>query len=121
LIGKKSPVLEGLFDLLELGGHQVAVAWSWKEGEHVLLASRPDLVVVDLSSPFADTLRLSEQIRSIPHWAEMPLLFVSFSGGDHVQELQGHLQKNDCGQLHFFTHTVLSIDTFLDKVQACLS
>jgi CheY-like chemotaxis protein len=120
LIGRKSSVLEGLFDLLELDGYKVAMTSSWRESEYELLATRPDLVVVDLSRPFVDTVRISDQIRSIPHWADVPLLFVSFSAGDHVRELQQHLQRNDSGQLHFFTHTVLSVDTFLDKVQACM-
>jgi CheY-like chemotaxis protein len=120
VIGKSSPVVEGVSELLRLTGYQVAVRPTWVGVERPVAS--PDLVIiVDLSSPFPETQHVLEEIHRTPHWGHVPILFVSFSNEDNIRELQQRLQSHNGGQLSFFVHTVLGIDSFLDKVQTCLS
>ncbi len=122
VIGKSTPLLEGVSDLLQLAGYQVATTSSWSETEYAKEIPPPNLTIVDLSSAPSDVYRLSEQIRETPRWAEVPILFISFSGDERIWDLQRHSRKkNDHGRVDFYTHTLLSMDGLLDKVQACLS
>ena len=122
VLGQSSPLVEGVSDLLRLGGYQVDMLSSWAETEHTMYVTHPSLVLVDLSDSTSEAYHLSEQIRNSPHWSRVPLLFVSFSGDDRIRELQGNSSGNNAGRLHFYTHTLLSMDGLLKKVQeACLS
>jgi DNA-binding response OmpR family regulator len=120
MIGQCRPLLEGVSDLLQLVGYQVDTSATWAETEYVMGAAQPNLVIVDLSEADSDPFRLSEQIRNSARWSQVPLLFVSFSGDDRIRELQGHGNNND-GHLHYYAHTLLSMDGLVDKVQACLT
>jgi DNA-binding response OmpR family regulator len=112
--------LEGVADLLQLTGYQVDMSSSWAGTEHTVQAMMPNLVIVDLSDSASDAFRLSEQVRKIPHWSQVPFLFVSFSGDDQIRELRQKSLKGDNGHLHYYAHTLLSMDGLLDEVQACL-
>lgn len=119
VIGKSSAVVEGVSDLLRLTGYRVAVSPSWVKLNRPV--APPNLVIiVDLSSPFSETQHVPEVIHNTPLWDRVPILFVSFSSEDNIRELQERLQRHNGGQLNFFVHTVLGINSFLDKVQACL-
>lgn len=121
VIGKNSPLLEGVFDLLQLAGYQVDVSSSWAETEYALHVAPPNLTIVDLSGAASDAYRLSERIRRTSHWADVPILFVSFSGDDRIRELQRHSLRNNDRQLQFYAHTLLSMDGLLEKVKACIA
>jgi PleD family two-component response regulator len=120
VIGSSSPLLEGVVDLLQLTGYQVDMSSSWVETEYALRATPPNLVIVDLSGAAADAYRLSEQIRRTPHWSDVPILFISFSGDDRIRDLQRQQRKRKTERVHFYAHTLLSMNGLLDKVQACL-
>jgi response regulator RpfG family c-di-GMP phosphodiesterase len=120
VIGKSSPLLEGVGDLLQLSGYQVDTSSSWTETEYAMHVTPPDLAIVDVSSPTADAHRLSEQIHSAPRWSRVPILFISFSGDDRIRELQGYNHKSNGGRLDFYAHTLLSMNGFLEKVKTCL-
>jgi DNA-binding response OmpR family regulator len=121
VVGKKTPLTEGVSDLLQVGGFPVDVSSTWAETEYALHDRPPDLVIVDLSITTPDADLIAEQIRRIPHWSDVPILFVSFSGDDRIRELQWRSQKNGDKGLHFYAHTLLSIDGLLEKVRACLA
>ena len=112
--------MEGVADLLQLTGYQVDMSSSWAGSEHMVKAIAPNLVIVDLSDSTSDAFHLSEQIRKIPHFAQIPFLFVSFSGDDQIRELRQRSLKGDNGHLHYYAHTLLSMDGLLEEVQACL-
>lgn len=122
VIGSSSPLLEGVADLLLLAGYQVGTSSSWAETEYTLggAATPPSLVIVDLSSAAPDAYRLSEQIRRVPSWAEVPILFISFAGDDCIRSLQHRSSKRNGGPVHFYAHSLLSMDGLLDKVRTCL-
>lgn len=121
VIGKSSPLLEGVADLLQLSGYAVDTSSSWAETEYAMHVTPPDLAIVDLSSAAADAYRLSEQIHSAPLWADVPILFISFSGDDRIRELQRHNRRRNGGRLDFYAHTLLSMNGLLEKVRACLA
>jgi response regulator RpfG family c-di-GMP phosphodiesterase len=121
VIGRSSPLLEGVADLLQLAGYQVDMSSSWAETEYTMQAMPPHLVIVDLSSAAPDAVRLSEQIHSVPYWSDVPILFISFSGDDRIRDLQTRSSKKGDGRLYFYAHTLLSMNGLLDKVESCLA
>lgn len=120
VVGRSSPLMEGMSDLLQVVGYPVQVSSTWMEAEFALYESPPDLVIVDLSAATPEVYRLADQIRNTPRWADVPILFVSFSGDDRIRELQWRTQQNGDKRLHFYAHTLLSMDGLLDKVRTCL-
>lgn len=120
VIGRSTPLMEGVSDLLQVVGYPVDVSSTWTETEYAMYDTPPDLVIVDLSSAASDVYLLAEQIRGMPHWSEVPILFVSFSGDDRIRELQYRNQRNGEKRLHFYAHTLLSMDGLLETVRASL-
>jgi DNA-binding response OmpR family regulator len=120
VLGSSTPLLEGVADLLQVAGYHVETSSSWAETEYALHITPPSLVVVDLSSAAPDAYRLAQQIRSVPRWVQVPILFVSFSGDDCIRSLQRRSNNGNGGPIHFYAHTLLSMEGLLDKVKACL-
>jgi len=121
VVGTSTPLMEGVSDLLQVVGYPVQVSTTWMETEYALYEPPPDLVIVDLSGATSEGYYLAERIRNTPRWADVPILFVSFSGDDRIRELQWHTQQNGDKRLHFYAHTLLSMDGLLDKVRTCLA
>lgn len=121
VIGRSSPLLEGVADLLQLAGYHVDLSSSWAETEYAMQIMPPHLVIVDLSSAALDAVGLVEQIHTAPLLSEVPVLFISFSGDDRIRELQGRNSNQGDGRFHFYAHTLLSINGLLDKVESCLA
>jgi DNA-binding response OmpR family regulator len=121
VIGRNTPLMEGVSDLLQVVGYPVDVSSTWTETEYAMYDSPPDLVIIDLSIAAPDGYRLAEKIRSIPHWSEVPILLVSFSGDDRIRELQRRNQKNGDKKVYFYAHTLLSMDGLLEEVRTCLA
>ena len=120
MIGRQSPLMEGVYDLLQVVGYPVRVSSTWAETEYAMYDAPPRLVIVDLSSAAPDVYRVAEQIHSRPHWSKVPILFLSFSGDDRIRELQRHARKNNSGKLYFYAHTLLGMDELLEKVGNCM-
>ena len=120
MIGRNTPLMEGVHDLLQVVGYPVEVSSSWAETEYVIYATPPKLVIVDLSSAAPDVYRVAEQIHDTPRWSGVPILFISFSGDDRIRDLQRRAHKNSHGKLYFYAHTLLSMDELLEKVRTCM-
>jgi CheY-like chemotaxis protein len=121
MIGSHTPLMEGVSDLLQVDGYPVDLSSTLAETEYALNGSLPDLVLVDLSSAAPELDRLAEQIRQVPQWSNVPILYVSFSGDDRIRELQRRHQGNGDKRLHFYAHTLLSMDRLMDQVRTCLA
>ena len=121
VIGRSTPLIEGVSDLLQVVGYPVDMSSTWAATEYAMSDVPPDLVIVDLSLAAPDGYRLAEQIRSAPDWTTVPILFVSFSGDDSIRELQQQNQGNGDAKLHFYAHTLLGMDGLLDKVRTCFA
>lgn len=120
VVGQSSSILEGVADLLQLVGYHVDMSSSWSGSDNPVRAIAPNLVIVDLSSSASDGHRISEQIHKTPQWANVPFLFVSFSGDDQIRELQRESYNGENGHTHYYAHTLLGMDGLLEEVQACL-
>jgi DNA-binding response OmpR family regulator len=120
VIGQRWSLVEGVADLLQLAGYRVKTSSSWAETERAMQIPLPDLVIVDVPSAAADAHFLSEQMRKA-YWANIPILFVSFAGDDCIRTLRQNNYSSNGGRVHFYTHTLLSIDSLLDTVKTCLS
>jgi PleD family two-component response regulator len=120
IIGRSIPLIEGVADLLQVVGYPVRVTSSWAETEYATYDTPPNLVIVDLSIAASDVYKLAEQIRSVPDWSDVPILFISFSGDDRIRDLQRRNQRNGDRRVHFYAHTLLSMDDLLAQVRACL-
>jgi DNA-binding NtrC family response regulator len=118
VIGQRSSLVEGVADLLQLAGYRVETSSSWAETERTRPMPLPDLVIVDVPSAADDANYLSEQMHKA-YWANTPILVVSFSGDDWIRVLQQDHSVG--GSVHFYAHTLLSIDSLLDTVKHCLA
>jgi CheY-like chemotaxis protein len=121
VIGRSTPLIEGVSDLLQVVGYPVDMSSTWAATEYAMGDAPSDLVIVDLSLSAPDGYRLAEQIRNAPEWNSVPILFVSFSGDDSIRELQQQNQGNGDAKLHFYAHTLLGMDGLLDKVRTCFA
>jgi CheY-like chemotaxis protein len=88
VIGRSTPLIEGVSDLLQVVGYPVDMSSTWAATEYAMDDVPPDLVIVDLSLAASDGYRLAERIRCMPNWSTVPILFISFSGDDRIRELQ---------------------------------
>ncbi len=119
MIGGRSPLLEGVSDLLQLAGHQVATSSTWTEARNALNASPPHLAIVDVSSSAFDTLRLYEQIDYLAQCIRAPILVISFSGDDRIRDLRRR-SRDRHGKIQFYTQTLLGVEGLVDKVESCM-
>lgn len=122
VVGRSAPLMEGVADLLQVMGYPVDTSSSWMETEYAMHDRRPSLVIADLSIAPSDVYKLAENIRKAPHWSDVPILFISFSGDNRIRELQRYNKRNGNGngRLHYYAHTLLSMDELLQEVEACL-
>ncbi len=121
VIGSRSPLMEGVSDLLQMDGYPVDLSTTLAETEYALNGTMPDLVLVDLSDAAADVDRLAERVRAVPQWSDVPILYVSFSGDDRIRDLQRHHRRNGERRLHFYAHTLLGMERLVEQVRICLT
>ena len=121
VIGRSIPLIEGVADLLQVVGYPVDVSSSWAETEYAMYDAPPGLVIIDLSIAATDVYHFAEQIHDTPHWSQVPILFVSFSGDDRIRDLQRRNQRNGDKRIYFYAHTLLSMDELLETVRACMA
>jgi DNA-binding response OmpR family regulator len=120
MIGHNTPLLEGVYDLLQVVGYPVDISPSWAETQTAEYDSPPSLVILDLSSASPDVSHVAEQIHSAPAWSKVPILFISFSGDDRIRELKRRAGQDNGGPVHFYAHTLLGMEELLDQVETCL-
>ncbi len=121
VIGRSIPLIEGVADLLQVVGYPVGVSSSWVETEYAMYDAPPGLVIIDLSIAAADVYYLAEEIHNTPRWCDVPILFLSFSGDNHIRDLQRRNQRNGDDRVHFYAHTLLGMDGLLETVHACMA
>jgi CheY-like chemotaxis protein len=93
--------------------HEILRAMNGREGLDCLAKTVPDLIILDLIMPVMDGEEFYVALRSRSDWAGIPVIVASVNEKlpRKIQELgglAGHLRKP------------FGIDTFLEKVNACL-
>jgi CheY-like chemotaxis protein len=119
VIGSNMRLIEGVADLLQMAGYPVDVSLSWAETDPTVYDSPPSLVIIDLSMVVGDLYCSAEQIHGVPHWADVPVLFLSFAGDDRIRDLQCQGWGNGDGRVHFYAHSLLGMDKLLETIHAC--
>jgi CheY-like chemotaxis protein len=69
--------LKLLGNLLEYEGHTVVRATNARDGYHLVMAQRPDLILVDIEMPEVNGLWLVRLLRSQPETREIPTIAVT--------------------------------------------
>jgi len=73
-------MLEGIRDILELDGYEVATVTNGYEALAVMEQKTPDLVISDIMMPQMDGLQLCEHVRQNARWAMLPFIFLTAKG-----------------------------------------
>lgn len=121
VIGRRTPLLEGVSDLLQLAGYNVLRSSSWEEAESHLRHEPPKLAIADLSSLESDAYLLSTSIHDTPVWVDVPVLMVSLTQDDRIRDLQGDSRNGNGYRLKFYSNTLLGMNGLLEEVKSCLA
>ena len=70
-------LLEGVSSLLSARGMKVTTLSEPSRFWETLEASAPDLLILDLDMPTHDGIELCRAVRTDPHWANLPILFLT--------------------------------------------
>ena len=109
--------------LLELSGHEVAVAYSGHDGLQAAEQYQPDVVLCDIGLPGLDGYGVARQLRDNPTTAKARLIAVTAYGEDedrrrsHEAGFEQHLVKPvDPAALH----RVLNCSAVLNRKSGCV-
>ncbi|NNB85806.1 response regulator [Corallococcus exiguus] len=77
IVDDEFAIVEALEDILSLEGYDIVTAYNGDEGLQRLLASKPDLVLLDLMMPVMDGGELLRRIRAHPDLCDLPVVVMS--------------------------------------------
>ncbi|AFE09474.1 response regulator [Corallococcus coralloides DSM 2259] len=77
IVDDELAIVEALEDILSLEGYDIVTAYNGDEGLQRLLASKPDLVLLDLMMPVMDGGELLRRIRAHPDLCDLPVVVMS--------------------------------------------
>lgn len=121
LIGNRSPLFDGVSDLLQLEGYHVDDSSNWARTTSAANGDRPNLAIVDISSSGPAGAPLAEHIKRATQQGHVPILVLGFDGDPRMLALQRDLHGNGNSRIQFYAHTLLGGAGLLDKVNACLT
>ncbi|MBA2283865.1 MAG: response regulator [Ktedonobacteraceae bacterium] len=77
--------------MLRASEHEISIASDGVEGMELIERERPDLIFADVSMPNCDGFQLAAQLKSVPHLAHIPIIFMSaFAQHSEIQEGYRH-------------------------------
>ena len=77
-----------ILELLSVHGHEVAVARNGQEAIDLALASKPELILMDIRMPVMGGLEATHRLREIPEFAEVPIIALTASTGTDAEDRQ---------------------------------
>ncbi|QET01856.1 PAS domain S-box protein [Cupriavidus pauculus] len=111
LVDDNRDAADSMAMLLEMSGHEVAVAYDGMEAVHAAARVRPDVALIDLAMPGMDGFAVIHALRGMP--ALSGTRYVALTGFGQASDRQ---QTQDAG---FHAHLVKPVD--LDKLLATLA
>jgi DNA-binding response OmpR family regulator len=119
VVGSSSPWLEGVVDLLQLAGYDVAVCSDWEKAEQDIQDAPPDLAILDLTD-YVDSLELPQQVTAMSPARSLPILLLNSTGDDRIWHLE-RVGDPSRGRVDLYAHSLFGPDALLDKVRGCLA
>jgi len=99
VIDDNADAADTLKDVLELGGHEVDVAYAGREGLEKAHAFKPELVLCDIGLPEMDGYEVAKEVRADPELRDVTLVALTgYAGPEEVARAKqagfdGHLAK----------------------------
>jgi len=89
LVAEDSAVnLTLILDMLSIHRHRVIVARTGKEAVEKTLENKPDLILMDIRMPEMTGLEATIKLRSLPEFANVPIIALTADTGDASEEEQ---------------------------------
>ena len=96
LIADDEPAVARILQMhLESKGYEVITAGDGREALQQLDAAKPDLIILDVSMPYADGFEVLEIIRSSPDTRDIPVIMATAKASDS-DIVQGWRSGADC-------------------------
>ncbi len=76
-------------EILESAGHRVVCAANGPEGIEIAIATKPDLILLDVKMPGMDGFEVSAKLRSLAETAPIPIVFVTAHYTEEQDVLHG--------------------------------
>ncbi len=114
LIADDEPAIARTLQIhLESKGYEVSVALDGREALQQLDARRPDLIILDVSMPYASGFEVLEIIRDSPDTRNIPVIIVTAKASD-PDIVQGWRSGADC----YLTKPIDTIElmTFIERI-----
>lgn len=111
LVDDNRDAADSMAMLLEMSGHEVAVAYDGMESIHAAARTRPDVALIDLAMPGMDGFAVIHTLRGMPALAQT--CYIALTGFGQASDRQ---QTHDAG---FHAHLVKPVD--LDKLLATIA
>ena len=80
--------LKMLLDMLSIHGHEVIVARNGREAVELAQQRKPDVILMDMRMPVMTGLEATRQLRSLPEFADLPIIALTASTGTEAEERQ---------------------------------
>ncbi|CAG9180340.1 PAS domain-containing hybrid sensor histidine kinase/response regulator [Cupriavidus pampae] len=111
LVDDNRDAADSMAMLLEMSGHEVALAYDGMEAVHAAARIRPDVALIDLAMPGMDGFAVIHALRDMPALSETR--YIALTGFGQASDRQ---QTQDAG---FHAHLVKPVD--LDKLLATIA
>ncbi len=75
-----------ILDMLSICDHKVAIARNGQEAIDLAVASKPDLIFMDLKMPVMDGLEATRRLRQKPGFSDLPIIGLTASAGESARQ-----------------------------------
>jgi hypothetical protein len=117
VIGRGSPLLEGVSDLLQLAGYTILRSLTWAEAERQFRHQSPSLAIADLSSPESEAYLRADGVWERTELIDVPVLFVNLAQDNPQRAVRRDTRR----RARFFSSSLLGMDGLLEEVRSCLA
>jgi signal transduction histidine kinase/ActR/RegA family two-component response regulator len=75
-----------ILDMLSISDHKVAIARNGQEAIDLAMASKPDLIFMDLKMPVMDGLEATRRLRQKAGFSDLPIIGLTASAGEDARQ-----------------------------------
>ena len=89
IVDDEPDICESLSELLNDAGYETRVAFRGNQGLEMILAEKPDLVILDIALPDLDGTIVYEQLRKNPTVSNTKVIFLTALAGGAPEQFAG--------------------------------